>query len=116
MNEIDYKRLIQEGKRYLKYELSYNKLTAVEKMAILLSSIALIAVIGVVGAFILSYLGKTLVMAIADATGAEWIGNLVVAALFFVVLLVVVALRKMLIIDPITRFVTKLFLTPDDNE
>ncbi len=116
MNEVDYKRLILEGKRYLKYELSYNKLTAVEKLAVLLSSIALIAVIAIVGAFVLSYLGSTLAMAIAQASGAVWVGNLVVASLFLVLLLVVVALRKTLIIDPITRFVTKLFLTPDDNE
>lgn len=116
MNEVDYKQLFQEGKKYLKLELNYSKLTMTEKLAVLLSAIATLTVIVVLGAFILSYLGSTLATAISQAAGAAWIGNIVVAALFLVVLLVVLALRKPLIVNPITRFLSKLFLTPDDNE
>ena len=116
MNEVDYKQLFQEGKKYLKLELNYSKLTMTEKLAVLLSAIATITVIVVLGAFILSYLGSTLATAISQAAGAAWIGNIVVAALFLVVLLVVLALKKPLIVNPITRFLSKLFLTPDDNE
>ena len=116
MNEVDYKQLFQEKKKYLKLELNYSKLTMTEKLAVLLSAIATITVIVVLGAFILSYLGSTLATAISQAAGAAWIGNIVVAALFLVVLLVVLALKKPLIVNPITRFLSKLFLTPDDNE
>ena len=59
MNEVDYKQLIQEGKRYLKLEFNYSKLTAVEKLSILLSSIAVVAVIAILGAFVLIYLAST---------------------------------------------------------
>lgn len=116
MNEVDYKQLIQEGKRYLKLEFNYSKLTAVEKLSILLSSIAVVAVMTILGAFILIYLASTLSTMIAEAAGAAWVGNLVVAAIFIVLLLIVLALRKSIIIDPITRFLTKLLLNPNDNE
>ena len=115
-NEIDYRRLYEEGKRYLKLELDYSKLTAVEKLAVLLSSIAFVAVITILGAFVLFYLASTMVMTIAEWTGNEWSGNLIVAALLLVCVVLVVAFRKPLITDPIARFVTKLFLNPDDNE
>ena len=116
MNEVDYKQLIQEGKRYLKLELNYNKLTAVEKMSILLSAIAVVAVVVIIGAFVLIYLASTLATVISEASGAAWVGNLVVAAIFSALLLLILVFRKQIIVDPITRFITKLFLTPNDNE
>ena len=115
-NEIEYKRLYEEGKRYLKLELNYSKLTAIEKMAVLLSTIAFVAVITILGAFVLFYLASTMVMTIAAWTGNEWSGNLIVAAMLLVGIVLVAAFRKPLITDPIARFVTKLFLNPDDNE
>lgn len=116
MNDVDYKQLIQEGRRYLKLEFDYSRLTAVEKMSILFSAIAVVAVVAVFGAFVLIYLASTLATLIAQATGAEWAGNLVVAAVFLALLLIVLALREKLIVNPITRFITKLFLNPNDNE
>ena len=115
-NQIDYRQLYEEGKRYLKLELNYSKLTAVEKIAVLLSTIAFVAVVTILGAFVLFYLASTLVMTIASVTGNEWSGNLIVAALLLIAIGVVMAMRKKWIIDPITRFVTKLFLNPEDNE
>ena len=115
-NEIDYRQLYEEGKRFLKLELNYNKLTAVEKLAVLLSTIAFVAVVALLGAFVLFYLASTLVMTIAAFTGNEWSGNLIVATLLVIAIVVVAAMRKKWIIDPISRFLTKLFLNPDDNE
>ena len=115
-NQIDYRQLYEEGKRYLKLELNYSKLTAVEKMAVLLSSIAFVAVVVILAAFVLFYLASTMVMVIAEYTGNEWSGNLIVAALLLLGIVLVAAFRKPLITDPISRFLTKLFLNPDDNE
>ena len=41
---------------------------------------------------------------------------LIAAALLLLLLLVVLAFKKQLIVDPVTRFVSKLFLKPEDNE
>ncbi|MBR6284474.1 MAG: phage holin family protein [Muribaculaceae bacterium] len=115
-NSIDYRQLYEEGKRFLKLELNYSKLTAVEKLAVLLSTMAFVAVVAILGAFVLFYLASTLVMTIAAWTGNEWSGNLIVAALLMIAIAAVVAMRKTLIVNPITRFLTKLLLTPNDNE
>ncbi|MBQ7690420.1 MAG: phage holin family protein [Muribaculaceae bacterium] len=115
-NQIDYRRLYEEGKRLLRLEFNYTKLTAVEKLSVLLSTMAFVAVVAVLGAFVLFYLASTLVMTIAELTGNEWSGNLIVTALLLAAIAVVVAMRKTLIVNPITRFLTKLLLNPDDNE
>ena len=44
-----------------------------------------------------------------------WGAHLIAAALLGVLLLVVFAFKKQLIVDPVTRFVSKLFLKPDDQ-
>jgi hypothetical protein len=43
-----------------------------------------------------------------------WGANLIVGGLFIILLIIVYAMRKSLIIDPVTRFITKLFLNPND--
>lgn len=116
MNEIDIKKLIDEGRRYLKLELNYSKLTAVEKMSILLSGIALVAVLVVLGAFAMLYIGNTLVKLLATALDSQWAANLLVALLIVLLMVLLVLLRKPLIVDPITRYITKLFLSPNDDE
>ncbi len=116
MEELDYKQLINEGRRYLKLEFNYSKLTAVEKMSVLLSTMAVIAVVAVLSAFVVLYLASMLSNMISEATHSMWAGNLVVAVIFIAMILLVLALKKQIIIDPITRFLTKLFLTPNDNE
>lgn len=49
MDDLDYKKLINEGREYLSLEMKYGKLTAVEKLSVLLSAIAFVAVIVIIG-------------------------------------------------------------------
>ncbi|MBQ6168010.1 MAG: hypothetical protein IJK41_11375 [Muribaculaceae bacterium] len=115
MNDIDYKKLFTEARKYFSLEWDYTKLTAVEKMAVLLSAMAFVAVVIVIGTFILLYLISALVSVLASALGCMWGANLIAALLLGVLLLVVFAFKKQLIVDPVTRFVSKLFLKPDDQ-
>ena len=52
----------------------------------------------------------------ANALGCTWGAQLIAAALLLLLLLVVFAFKRQLIVDPIARFVSKLFLKPEDNE
>ena len=61
MNEIDYKKLFTEARKYFSLEWDYTKLTAVEKLAILLSAIAFVAVVIIIGMFALHYLFSALI-------------------------------------------------------
>ena len=116
MNETDYKKLFAEARKYFSLEWDYTKLTAVEKLAVLLSSIAFVAVVFIIGIFVLSHLFTALVTVLATALGSEWGAHLIAVAILLVLLLVVFAFKKQLIVNPVTRFVSKLFLKPEDNE
>lgn len=115
MDDMDYKRLLDEGRKYLSLEMKYGKLTAVEKMSVLLSAIAFVALLVIIGGFALFYVVSMLVHFFA-----QWMGvmgaELLMVALLLVLMIVVVAFKRQLIVDPITRFVTRLFLTPNDDE
>lgn len=116
MNEIDFRQLLLEAKKFFTHEWNYTKLTAVEKLTILLSATAVVAVVVIIGAFALAYLANTLVTLLGQALGSEWGANLLVAALLVVLLLLVIAFKQRIIVDPIARFVTKLFLNAEENE
>lgn len=115
MEELDYKRLIDEGRKYLSLEMKYGKLTAVEKMSVLLSAVAFVAVLVIIGAFALFYLVSTAVH-IMSQWMALWGANLIVVIALLLLMLLVVTFRRQLIVDPITRFVTRLFLNANDDE
>lgn len=116
MNEIDYKKLFNEARKFFALEWDYTKLTAVEKLAVLLSATAFVAVVIIIVTIALSYLFSALITVLASALGCVWGAQLIAAALLLLLLLVVVAFKQRLIVDPITRFVSKLFLKPEDNE
>ena len=116
MNEIDYKKLFNEARKYFSLEWDYTKLTAVEKMAVLLSAIAFVAVVLIIGVFIVHYLFSALISLLASALGCTWGAQLIAVAILLVMLLVVFAFKKQLIVDPVAHFVSKLFLKPEDNE
>lgn len=116
MNEIDYKKLLNEARKFFALEWDYTKLTAVEKMAMLLSAMAFVAVVMIIVTFALYYLFAALISVLADALGCMWGAQLIAVAILLLLLLVVIAFKKQLIVDPVARFVSKLFLKPDDNE
>ena len=115
MNEIDYKKLFTEARKYFSLEWDYTKLTAVEKLAILLSSIAFVAVVIIIGTYAMHYIFSALISVLASALGCTWGAQLIAAGLLIVLLLVVFAFKKQLIVNPVARFVSKLFLKPEDQ-
>lgn len=113
---IDIKQLIVEAKKHLNLEVKYGKLTAVEKASIILSRIALICVLAIIGCFAMFYITSLIMMLLVKITGIVWLSNLIMIVLLLIIMSLVFAFRKQLIIDPITRFLTKLFLKPDEDE
>lgn len=116
MNEIDYKKLFNEARKYFSLEWDYTKLTAVEKLAVLLSAVAFVAVVIIIATFVLHHVIAALISVLASALGCTWGAHLIAAVVLLVLLLVVFAFKKRLIVDPVARFISKLFLKPEDNE
>ena len=110
MAENKYEELWAELKKYLTLQIDYAKLTTVEKLVVLLSAIAMVAVMLILGACVLFYLSFAVVFMLSDAIGSTWGAYLLVSGIFLVLMLVVYALRQKLILDPVSRFLTRLFL------
>lgn len=110
MAENKYEELWTELKKYLTLQIDYAKLTTVEKLVVLLSAIAMVAVMLILGACVLFYLSFAVVFMLSDAIGSTWGAYLIVSGIFMVLMLVVYALRQKLILDPVSRFLTRLFL------
>ena len=110
MAENKYEELWAELKKYLTLQIDYAKLTTVEKLVVLLSAIAMVAVMLILGACVLFYLSFAVVFMLSDAICSTWGAYLIVSGIFLVLMLVVYALRQKLILDPVSRFLTRLFL------
>lgn len=110
MAENRYEELWAELKRYLTLQIDYAKLTTVEKLVVLLSAVAMVAVLLILGACVLFYLSFAVVFMLSDAIGCTWGAYLIVSGAFVVLMLIVVAMRQKLILDPVSRFLTRLFL------
>ena len=88
----------------LKYD--YAKLTLAEKLTMIFA----MCLIGLfMSMFAIFFLSVALSHWIAESIGEAW-SSLIVAGIYCVMLLLVVAFRKQLIINPISKFVTRLII------
>ena len=116
MEDVDYKKVIPEVKNYVKLQVEYAKLTASEKLSLILSKIAILAVLLLVGTCCLFYLASLLTIVLTNATGSPTAAYIIVFALLLLLVGVIIVFREPLIINPVTRYITRLFLKPDEDE
>lgn len=109
-----YKQIIDSLKQSAKVELEYSKLTLSEKLSILLSRGIIVLIIIIFAACALFLLELGLTHWLIQLTDSLWIGVLVSLAVLMVILVVLFGYRKQLVINPVTRFVTKLLLNPEE--
>lgn len=114
MEGQDYKQLFDNIKEHAKLELEYSKLTLAEKLSILLSRAIIVAILIIFGAGVLFLLLWAFAKWIIAVTGSLWLGILIAIAVLGLLALLVYGYRKQLITNPVTRFVTKLLLTPEE--
>lgn len=111
MNESDnnYNRLWQQAISLFVNGLEYAKLTAAEKLTMLITGLAVAAGAFVLGIIFLFFLTIAIAHWIAPSIGLGWAYALMgVFYLALVVLLIV--LCKPLIMNPVARFISRLFL------
>lgn len=114
--DMDYENLWGDLKKFLSLQYDYVRLTALEKLVVLLSTLAMAVVLLVLIACVLFYLSFALVFLISEAIGCLWGAYLIVSGLFVALTLVVYAMRSKLVIDPVSKFLTRLFLDKTDKK
>ena len=110
-NRSNISNLADTIKRLLSLHLDYARLTASEKLTVILSTMAIYAIVAVLATLALVFLTLGVGHLLAT-TIAPHFAYLIVAGFYIVVLAVVFFFRKQLFIDPIARFISKLFVKP----
>lgn len=109
-NRQAYSQLWHEFRQFFSLNIEYAKLTAAEKVTVLLTAAAV-----AIGAFVLAiifffFLSLAVAHWISDGIGIAWAYSLV--SFFYLLLIVLLfVLRKPLILNPVSRFVSRLFLS-----
>ena len=107
-----FRKLFEEGKKYINLQIDYAKLTATEKISVILGMSVLFAVILVLSVGAGIYLSFALVYLLEPLVGI--VGSYaIVGAVFLLLIAIVILVKKKLILVPITRFISKVLL---DNE
>lgn len=103
------KDTILDSKEWLRLQIEYTKLTAAEKVTILGGAIALGAICLFIGVVILFVLAMCLIDAF-KAIMSPVLACLSVSGILIVLMVLLIVFKKTLILNPIARFITKLFL------
>lgn len=106
--ENNVKVLWDRIKNLLLLKLEYTKLTLAEKLTVLMSMAALFMVGLFILVIVIFFLSVALSQWLGSELGTAW-GSLIVAGIYVVLLLVLVALRRQIFLNPIAKFITKLF-------
>lgn len=103
-------------KRLVSLYIENVKLTAAEKLTVVMSAGVLLIVAIVLGIFALAFLSGTCIELLALVLPA-WASYAILGGFFLLLVIIAVALRKHLIVNPIARFVSKLvFDSHGDND
>ncbi len=101
-------------KRFLHLEVENIRLTAAEKSTVLLATISFCVIAFVIGACSLLFLSVGIVKMLSLTLPVYW--TYLILGLFYMGLFILLfAFKRVIIIDPIARFMSRLFVEPPEN-
>lgn len=104
------KALLMQGKEWAKLEVEYAKLTAAEKFTVLISTFIIGAICLLMGMVVLILLSLSLAE-LFKLMMPPALAYLSSAGVMCVLALVIFLLRRPLMLNPVARFITKLFFS-----
>lgn len=105
----NYQALWEEAKNYVNLRWDYAKLTAAERVTVGITVGATMVVCLLLGTLVVFFLSLGVAWIIAPYTGVGC-AMFLVAGFYVVLIAAFFLLRKKLLIDPVARFISKLFL------
>lgn len=105
------KNSIGNLKEWINMEVEYLKLTASEKISVLISTLILVITLFIVGLVVMILFAFALVD-LFNLFMPHSLACVTVGGIFLLLLLLMYLLRTPLVVNPITKLITKLFLTP----
>lgn len=104
-----------EAKSYLELQKEYLKLDSAEKLSVLLSAVATVAVCLILALAALFFFVIALALWLAKMVGAAWSFTIVGGAMLLIIIIILLC-RKRWIVQPVTRFVAGLFVGEDEED
>lgn len=110
MDSESYKSLWLRITELVKLYLANAKLTVTEKVARLMATVTLCAIVFVLGVLAFFFLSIALIYWIASGTGTEW-AYVIMGGFYLLLILILVIFKKQLIVNPICKFISQLLLS-----
>lgn len=110
MDSESYKSLWLRITELVKLYFANAKLTVTEKVARLMATVTLCAIVFVLGVLAFFFLSIALIYWIASGTGTEW-AYVIMGGFYLLLILVLVIFKKQLIVNPICKFISQLLLS-----
>lgn len=104
-----------EAKNYLELQKEYLKLDSAEKLSVLLSAVATVAVCLTLALAALFFFVIAFAFWLAKIVGGAWSFTIMGGAMLLIIIVILLC-RKRWIVQPITRFVAGLFVGEDEEE
>lgn len=104
-----------EAKSYLELQKEYLKLDSAEKLSVLLSAVATAAVCLVLALAALFFFVIAFALWLAKFVGGAWSFSIMGGVLLLFIIIILLC-RKHWIVQPVARFVARLFVGEDEEE
>jgi len=105
-----FQQLYADLKKYVELQAEYLKVEFVEKLTILVSTLLIIILITVLAVAALFYLFFSLAYALEPLLGSLAVSFAIISGIYVLLISFLVILRKRLIINPLVKFLSNLFL------
>lgn len=102
--------LYNEVKKYVELQRDYIKLDIVQKLTILISALVLLLAVMILGMIALFYLSFTLAYVLEPHVGGLTMSYAIISGCILLLIACIYFFRQHLIIQPLTRFLTNLFI------
>lgn len=109
------RQLFVEFKKYLSLQKEYTRLEVTEKLSVLLSMLIVILLTVILGMMALFYLSFTAAYLLAPIVGGITVSFSLLAVFYILLAILLISFRKQIVINPMVRFIAKLFLKASDN-
>ena len=106
--------LFDSIRRLVSLHIDYARLTAAEKITVLLSTIAFSALVVIFGTLVLIFLSIGVGHMLSETVAHIW-AYLIVAGFYLVLFILLFVFRKKLFVNPTARFISRLFCKEPEN-
>jgi hypothetical protein len=107
----NFQQLYEDVKKFVTLQTEYVKVEFVEKLTILLSTLMIISLVIILLVIALFYLFFSIAYAVEPLVGSLSLSFGIISVVYFILIDLFLLFRKRIVINPLVKFLSNLFLT-----